>query len=596
MFPAEKKGEWEPLKVRERRITKSHTNNEPAGHANGDVSMGGVNGEEGSSGQATETVEEEEILYEEDPTTDEGAVWPIQDGRVVNWSCFFALLQHVHDTLSPPLHTPILVVSQPIWTARDHEILTQFFFEKFRPPAFCLMDSALAACYAYATATATVVDVGYSKCDVSAVSDFVVNDLGRGTAISNCGGNAMTQRLYGLLKSKGFSRDMCEQLKKNAACEILPIGSELPGENGAEEQVMNPAVAASTGATGLGEGYGGQPRGPGLDTTVGDEDLDRENKDGEENDGVLDVASIVASGKTSEFLAKKEKEKLEKAAAKKAAGELAAANKQARLPNAKRLKATFYYTERKPLDELNSNGKRTADGAVEQDGMAKRQRTPEPVSPTLPDGAENPVSARKEERRRNREAATAFIRKEVEVGVERLQSATGGILDGIADAIHRAILSVPEFHKRPELWDSLIVVGNGSRVKGATTRSSSAPIRETNQRRQASKMHSSQRFMPNILYLPQTLQCSRPSSPLISPLQLLQARTHPNLKRIRQALIMAVVSTLSYLPPLQLHIKTNISLHPANHSINNSNFSSITIDNKNYPINLNTTRRRLVSN
>lgn len=463
MFSAERKGEWEPLKVRERKITKSHTHNQAEGHTNGDISMGDANSEQPRIGEKTEIVEEEETLYEEDPTTEEGAVWPIEGGKVVNWSCFFALLQHVHETLSPPLHTPILVITQPAWTARDHEILTQFFFEKFRPPGLCLLDSALAACYAYATATATVVDVGYGKTDVTAVSDFVVNDFCRGAALAGCGGDAMTQRLYDLLNTKGFTRDMCEQLKKNPICELLPIGSELPGENEMEEQAANPAIAASTGQ---GEGLAAQPQGPGPDTVIGDEDQDREVKVGEDNEGVLDVASIVASGKTSEFLARKDKEKQDKAAAKKAAGDVAAANKQARLPNSKRLKAMFHYTERKPLDELNANGKRAADGVMENDGQVKRQRTPEPVSPTLPDGVENSASARKEERRRNREAATAFMKKEVEVGIERFQAASGGLLDDIADAIHRAILAVPDFHKRPELWDSLVIVGNGSKVKG----------------------------------------------------------------------------------------------------------------------------------
>jgi len=466
MFPAERKGEWEALKVRERKITKSHTHNEVDGHTNGDVAMGEGIGERVGAETKTEVVDEEETLYEEDPSTDEGAVWPIRDGRVVDWSCFFALLSHVHETLSPPLHTPILIVSQPAWTAHDHEILTQYVFEKFRTPAFCLMDSALAACYAYATATATVVDVGQGKCDVTAVSDFVVHDMGRGAGLVGCGGDAMTQRLHDLLSAKGFTKDMCEQLKKNPVCEILPVGTELPGEDGTEEQARNPAVVASTGATGSGEGQGAQPRGPGPDTEVGDEDQDREVKDGEDNEGVLDVASIVASGKTSEFLARKEKEKIEKAAAKKAAGEAAAANRQAKLPNSKRLKATFHYTERRPLDELNANGKRTAEGGIEHDGTAKRQRTPDPVSPTVPDGVENTASARKEERRRNKEAAAAFVRNDIDVGVERFQAASGGILDEIADAIHRAILSVPDLQKRPELWDSLILAGNGSKVKG----------------------------------------------------------------------------------------------------------------------------------
>ncbi len=473
MFPAETKGEWEPMKVRERKGTKSQAQNGINGHHDGDVKMEDANG--------TTEDQEEEILFEEDPTSEEGAVYPIQDGRIVEWSCFFALLTHVYNTLSPPFHTPILVIAQPPWTAQDHESLTQFFFEKFKTPAFCLMDAALAVCYAYATPTATVVDVGYTKCDVSTVSEFVVNDLGRGAALPDCGGEAMTHRLSEILGSKGFSRDMCEQLKKNPICEILPPGSDLP----AESEVENPASAVSTGATGSGDAQrrsiaaqGGAPRGPGVNTEAGDADEDREFKDGEDDEGVLDVATIVASGKTSEFLARKEKEKVEKAANKKAAADAAAAVKEAKLPNSKRAKANFQYHERRPLEELNINGKRGNDGDGGQDGAEpKRQKTPEPGGETDPLSVENAAAARreerKEERRRNREG-TAFVRKNIDVGLERFQAASGGVLDQIADAIHRCILSFPEPSKRSDLWDSLVILGNGSKIKGEHYRDTSS--------------------------------------------------------------------------------------------------------------------------
>ncbi|MCJ1267289.1 Actin-like protein arp9 (SWI/SNF complex component arp9) [Lobaria immixta] len=471
MFPAEKKGEWEPVKVRLKspRNTDGH---EAHGKVNTDTTMAETNG------AGDDTVDlEEEVLYEEDPTTDEGAVWPIRAGRIVNWSCFFALLTHVYNTLSPPFHTPILVISQPAWTAHDHERLTQFFFEKFKTPAFCLMDSALAVCYAFATATATVVDVGHGKCDITAVSDFVVNDLGRGAALPGCGGEGMTQRLLYLLKTKGFTRDMCEQLKRSNICEVLLPGTGLPGtelaeENEMEDQIVNPASAASAGANGLGEGQRGSisaqsgiPRAV-MEVDIVEEDPDREVKEGEDNEGVLDVASIVASGKTSEWVAKKEKEKAEKAAAKKAASDAAAAApKLTRLPNSKRVKAMLHYNERRPLEDLNANGKRTVDPEGGRDEAPKRQKTPEPVSDAPPDMADHSSLARKEEKRRSRDTV-AYVRKDVEVGVERFQATTGGIMDQIADSIHRSILSVPDISKRSELWDSLIIVGNGSKIKG----------------------------------------------------------------------------------------------------------------------------------
>ncbi|KAL8833633.1 MAG: hypothetical protein Q9170_004154 [Blastenia crenularia] len=461
MFPAEKKGEWEPLKVRERKVTRRR-NDVVTGPTDGDISMAEA---DGPTHSANNGVEEEDTYFEEDPTTEEGAIYPIRQGRVVDWSCLFALMTHIYNTLSPPFHTPILVITQPAWTAQDHEILTQFFFEKFKTPAFCLMDSALAVCYAYAASTATVVDIGHEKCDITAVVDFLINDIGRGTAVADCGGENMTQRLRELLSDKSFTRDMCEQLKRSGICEILPSGTAMPGEAEVETVNVNPAAAASAGANAVGL------KGRGAGGAEGGDDVDGEAREVEDNEGVLDVASLVVSGKTNEFLARKEKEKAEKAekaAAKKAAQEAAAAPKQARLPNAKRLTTTFHYTERRPLEELNGNGKRPLENSQQNgDVEAKRPKTPEAEDPIggAATEVEVPSSATADRTAQNGDS-TALIRRDIEVGVERFQAATGGILDHTADAIHRCILSVPEINKRAELWDNLIIIGNGSKVRG----------------------------------------------------------------------------------------------------------------------------------
>ena len=467
MFPAEKPGEWEPIKVREKKIPKAGTINGVNGQSSIDVTI--VDGDGTIQGNEHQHDKEEDVLYEEDPTSDEGAVYPLVEGRVVNWPCFFALLTHIYNTLSPPFHTPILVLSQPCWTAQDHEILTQFFFEKFKTPAFCLMDSALAVSYAYATPNATVVDVGFGKCDVSTITEHVVNELGKSSALPGCGGEAMTQKLLSLLGDKGFNRGMCDQLKKNAICEVLPPGTELPADLGPEVTMANPASTTSVGTVGSGHAQkesisaqGGVPRGQAADTSFGDMIQDRDMRDGEDDEGVLDVATIVASGKTSEFLAKKEREKAEKAAARKSAADVAAAAKQAKLPNSRRARAIFHYNERRPLEELEWNVKHTTNGVSEQNNL-------KPVTDETAGSAEVAAAARKEERkeerRRNREG-TAYLKRDIEVGLERFEAADGGILDRIADSIHRCILSVPEANKRSELWDSLVIVGNGSKVKG----------------------------------------------------------------------------------------------------------------------------------
>ncbi|BDD63859.1 hypothetical protein MAP00_008718 [Monascus purpureus] len=452
MFPADKKGEYEPYKIRERGrevkvsngdkapqedvemkdvqtatqegTTNTATGNEPEKPQESEETNAETTGD--ANGEANGEPKEEtvEIFYEEDVMSDEGAVYPIQNGRVVDWPCFFALLMHIRNTLSPPLHTPVIIISQPVWSTRDREAITQFVFEKFKTPGFCLMDSALAACYGYGTATATVVDVGKDKADVTAVTDFMVNEHGRGIALEGCGGDAMTDKLVELLGPKGFTREMCEQLKRSNITEILPSGTPLPGLPEAP-QASNPAASASTGTSAGKAPNTDVPRGPGDNTQTGPE-----GGNAEDDEGVLNVAAIV-TGNTSEYLAKKDKEKAEKAASKK--GDQT--QKQARLPNSKKETASFQFEEFVQLEPEKESGN----------------------------------------------ASKRFIRqkRDIAVGVERFLAATpkqqvgdrlsNGILEDIADQIHHTILAVPDATKRSELWDSLIVLGNGSKIKGRTS-------------------------------------------------------------------------------------------------------------------------------
>ena len=61
---------------------------------------------------------------------------------------------------------------------------------------------------------------------------------------------------------------------------------------------------------------------------------------------------------------------------------------------------------------------------------------------------------------------TGSIRREIEVGPERFMAGCNGTLEKIADAVLRAVSSVDEVSKRSELWDSLVVCGNGAKLRG----------------------------------------------------------------------------------------------------------------------------------
>jgi actin-related protein 9 len=421
MFPAEKDGEWEPYKVLEKPV----------------IPRSRLAGVENSEVQEIES-QEPEVEYYEDFQSEEDAVWPLAAGRIVHWPCFFALLTYCHKRLSPHLHSPILLVAQPCWTIKDYEKLTQFFFEKFKPPGFIIVDSALTSLWSYNVVNACVVDVGYEKADITAIVDFAINIPGRGIAISHTGGEAFTSKLLELLKSKGFNHDMAEQLKQSSICEILPADVPLPSPaDSSDDQITNPAAAVSTGAVGSGSGQrhtagalGEAPLGPGPGTEVGEE-----GKDDIEQDGVLDVASIVAAGnkKMEEFLARKDKEKHEKGAKKGRSEAAPAATKQSKLRNVDKARATFTYevAEYQDDDNVGTNG---TNGTANGETVKERRKT--------------------------------IVKKEVEVGLERFQAASGGTIERIADAVHIAISSVDDVSKRSEVWDNLIVVGNGARIKG----------------------------------------------------------------------------------------------------------------------------------
>jgi actin-related protein 9 len=462
MFPSLKEGQWEPYAITQKPLKPTTTTN------NDQTSRADL----GANGAVQPSVEiEEEYAYEEDRATEEGAVWPIENGQITNWSCFFAFLTHVCNSinLNASFYTPILLISQPSWTNADLERITEFFFEKFKVPAFTIMDAAVATLYAFGTPTATVVDVGKGKTDITAITDFAIHESGRSRSISDCGGDALTKQLYTLLQSKGFTMDMCEQLKRSPICEILPAGTPLPGlADGEKAFQANGAGPVSNNAPGSIAARKGS-----VADIGGVEDT---GKSKEEDEGVLDVASIVTGGKMSEYLARREKEKADKAAAKKKGGESTQAQqRQFKLPNARREKNTFMYNDHALLTalkkmDLGEQGLADAHAALDETAQKALTSPDTAEGPGFPsngqhDGAQGTTAtststSEAQSRRRG------VIRREIEVGLERFQAADNGILERIADSIHRTISSVEEHSKRSDLWDFIIVVGNGSKLRG----------------------------------------------------------------------------------------------------------------------------------
>ncbi len=329
----------------------------------------------------------------------------------------------------------------------------------------------MATTYAYGVPTATVIDVGLDKADITCVADFMLHDAGRGLAVPECGGEAMTKRLVELLNGRnGFNRDVCEQLKKSNICEILPPDVDMPGEEPASTGgAENPAAVASTGADGAAPGQRKPsivdlPRGPGPGTEVGEE------KKLEDDEGVLDIASIVTSGNMSEYLAQKEREQQERLAARQqqkkgSDAQQISTQRPVRQQNHKRLRNTFVYEDFALHDAMkkagmSNQGMADMQTALRDGGSNKRQKTPEPQSAVSDQPADAGLDGV------NDRGPSGGMKREIEVGTERFQAATGGVLDRLADATYRTVQGCSDATKRSDLWDNLIICGNGSKVKG----------------------------------------------------------------------------------------------------------------------------------
>ncbi|KAH7328168.1 hypothetical protein B0I35DRAFT_472914 [Stachybotrys elegans] len=452
-------------------------------------------------------VQEEEWV--EDVDEDKGAVWPIQAGRIVQMDAFLAFLDHVHGMLTTTYHnTPIMLMASPQWTRPDCETIAQYIFEKTKTPALCMIHSGIATQYGLKSPHMTVVDIGYEKVDVTAIFEGRVmnhRDVSAGLPGlddgSISGGEVFTQSLLRKLNAKGFGYDMAEQLKKSPICEVLPYA---PGE---ANLVELPKEAPGTGAPAPASAEPVKINEPLRPTELNGDDGEG-GGDNPEDDGVLDVAAIVTSGQTKEFLAKKEKEKGK--GGRKGKDKDDSNQKAPRLPNSKRAKNIFSYeeiiqeevqpnppsappAEKAPAVEAQPESK--APDAT-QEGSANAGSAPEPPKPAegtngaapkedikpeatavtnggaapaqAADASANGTSATTEttttidppERRAKR------VRRDVEVGLERFTFAEREEIDRIVTAIYRTIQGIEHVYMRPSCWENLVFVGNGARLRG----------------------------------------------------------------------------------------------------------------------------------
>ena len=351
--------------------------------------------------------------------------------------------------INPTFHTPILLVHPPEFTLEDKQLVTQFMFEKLKTPGFALMDSAITLLWAYGLATSTVIDVGFEKTDITPIVDFLIQGRARKT-VHECGGETMTQHLCSLLPD--MKPEHVEALKKSPICEILPLGAPIPG--------------CKDGETSMGI------RAPHIAVMMSSED-DTDALVSEE-DGTVNVAAIVASGKTHEFLAKREQALRGEA--------------ERKLPNRDREISTFWVMDKKRPGEEDENLAPSA-SALTSPTTTKAPELPTPTTAAAPElpqpsptTATAPAEVDPEAEKRYQEtskqaqetrarAEGVVIRsdeiwRELSVGHQRFRAAECGILTRIADAVYDSISRVEEVSKRADLWESLVIAGNGAKLRG----------------------------------------------------------------------------------------------------------------------------------
>lgn len=456
---------------------------------------------------------------------------------------FLAFLDHVHGLLTTTYHnTPIMLMASPQWTRPDCETIARYIFEKTKTPALCLIHSGIATQYGLKWPNMTVIDIGYEKVDVTAIHDGrVINHMDLGSPQPDrhiSGGEVFTQKLQQLLKSKNFNHDMAEQLKKSGICEVLPYAPALKG------LVELPVESSSNAPQSQSRPAGGaaaEQAAAAVDSTAAvSTDIPRINEPSdvvmEENegadtnvddDGVLDVASIVTSGQTKEFLAKKEKEKEKgkpgRKSNKEKEAEAAAQARPVRQPNSKKLRNTFSYEEivmeevykevPAPVSvPIHMQGVEGSNGGEAPASEPAPEAAPEPApqgteadadaKPPAPVGTDDvPPSeplVKTEETKANGdgngnettadskpaevvngnqanvdtdnaeppELRPKRIRRDIEVGLERFLFADRDEIDRIVSTIYRTIQGVEDMYMRPACWDNLVFVGNGSRLRG----------------------------------------------------------------------------------------------------------------------------------
>lgn len=191
------------------------------------------------------------------------SVRPIVQGAIHDESAFLYLLKMIYKSVQPidGLPPALYLVASLSWTRRQLERITHYCFEALKLPALAINLQGTSTSYAFATSDCLIIDVGYEKTEIAVVNGFEENKIS--SVVVPLGGNDVNKNLSKALPQ--FSAEQIEDLKLSSIYEVL-------SKDQTESQ------AAVQGRI-------------------------------QEEDGVVDIAAILSSGRTREILDERERQK-----------------------------------------------------------------------------------------------------------------------------------------------------------------------------------------------------------------------------------------------------------------------------------------------
>ncbi|KAI8050440.1 actin family [Syncephalis plumigaleata] len=196
-------------------------------------------GENGETIEAEEEwvfgVEAESLVNNENSQST--AERPVQKGRIVDWTRFAALCDHIIFTQlgcrRVTNNSPIIMGIPEDWNKRERERITQILFEQLNAPAIMMMDQALLAAYGVGTTTGIVVDIGYETIVITPVIDGFVQR--HASQRMNMGTADLDDYMVKLLQSPGQVepsmnsselKQLAQHLQQSSSLCHIPVSSK----------------------------------------------------------------------------------------------------------------------------------------------------------------------------------------------------------------------------------------------------------------------------------------------------------------------------------------------------------------------------------